>query len=102
MVQQADTIPDQLQLFVSSKATLRRLRNYLAGQVLGFTRDESLLEELVKCAFCRVMLERRRAAFSSTSTIDPEVVAKQYKDTFRVIKQKFPALFQKEDDILLE
>src|SRR2546430_12598751 len=102
MLKQADRLPNQLQLFASPKATLRRIRSYLAGQVLGFTRDEALLEELVKCAFCRVMLERQHKAYSSTSTIDPVVVAKQYKDTFGVIKQKYPALFHKDDDILIE
>jgi type I restriction enzyme M protein len=102
MLQQADVSPNQLPLFASTKAMLRKIRNYLAGQVLGFTRDESLLEEIVKCAFCRVTLERQGAAIPYMSTISSDVVASQYKATFQTIKQKFPALFAKDDAILLE
>ena len=37
---------------VDQKALVRSLRNYLAGQVVGLSRDETLLDELLKCAFC--------------------------------------------------
>ena len=47
--QGAPVPPQQLTLpaqeFVNQKAVLRRIRNYMAGQVVGLTRDEALLEE---------------------------------------------------------
>lgn len=101
MLQQIDIGPDQLMLFGSAKASLRRIRNYLAGQVLGFTRDESLLEELVKCAFCRVVLERTNMVLCQTNT-DPEIIARQYQQVFQEIQEKFPTLFKDDKNILLD
>jgi type I restriction enzyme M protein len=97
--------PHQLTLpaqgFVNQKAVLRRIRNYMAGQVVGLTRDEALLEEVLKCAYCRVHLERQGMAFALENDAKPEVVAKQYRHTFQLIRRKFPTLFESEDEILL-
>jgi type I restriction enzyme M protein len=93
--------PYQLTLFGSAKASLRRIRNYLAGQVLGSTRDESLLEELVKCAFCRVALERKHKVLPQ-GTRHPEVIAHQYQQVFQQIRERFPTLFKDEKNILLD
>lgn len=87
--------------FSNSRAALRRIRNYLAGQVVGLTRDESLLEEVLKCAYCRVYLEREGTAYTSDVQTDPETVAKQYRRAFQHICHKFPSLFRASDEILL-
>lgn len=100
MLHQIDT-PRQFQLFASAKASLRAIRNYLAGQVLGITRDESLLEEVVKCVLCRVTLERQGKALQ-LAKLGNELLAKQYQQTFYEIKQKFPTLFSTDEKILLE
>lgn len=100
MLQQIDT-PRQFQLFADAKASLRAIRNYLAGQVLGITRDESLLEEVVKCVFCRVTLERQGTA-PQLAKLGNELLAKQYQQTFGEIKQKFPTLFNTDEKIELE
>src|SRR5260370_41753384 len=99
MLQEIDT-PHQFQLFGSAKSSLRAIRNYLAGQVLGITRDESLLEEVVKCVFCRVTLERQGTA-SQLTKLDNELLAKQYQQTFDEIKQQFPTLFSTDEKIQL-
>jgi hypothetical protein len=39
------------------KEIFRSLRNYLAGQFVGATRDETLLDELLKCLFCKLYVE---------------------------------------------
>lgn len=49
---------------------IRELRNYLAGQVVGLTRDEALLDELLKCAFCRASIQRDGTDTSSLSDND--------------------------------
>jgi type I restriction enzyme M protein len=92
---------EQEQFLESSKAVLRRIRNYLAGQVVGITRDEAMLEELIKSAFCRVTLERRGQVSSFHKQDSPENIAKQYRQTFHAIKQKFSALFDPQDELLL-
>lgn len=100
MLQQRET-PHQIQLFASAKTSLRAIRNYLAGQVLGSTRDEALLEEVVKCVFCRVALERKGEA-SRLINVSSELLASQYQQTFNEIKQKFPTLFNADEKIRLE
>lgn len=100
MLQQIDT-PRQFQLFADAKASLRAIRNYLAGQVLGITRDESLLEEVVKCVFCRVALEHQGTA-AQLAKLSNELLAERYRKTFDKIKQKFPTLFSSDEQIQLE
>ena len=39
------------------KEIFRSLRNYLAGQFVGATRDEILFDELLKCLFCKLYIE---------------------------------------------
>lgn len=48
----------------SLNSAFRDIRNYLAGRVLGITSDRGLLDEVIKCLFCRVRLgnQRRRSA----------------------------------------
>ncbi len=47
------------------KQAFRNLRNYLAGQFVGATRDDVLLDEVLKCLFCRLYLETQRVAAAS-------------------------------------
>lgn len=86
---------------IDQKAAIRNIRNYLAGQVIGLTRDESLLEEVLKCAFCRVHLEREGNAFSVGTQADAETVARQYRQTFKGVYKKFSGLFESDGEILL-
>lgn len=43
----------------STRDVYRDIRNYLAGRLVGATRDSVLLEELIKCLFCRAYLVRQ-------------------------------------------
>ena len=88
--------------FALPKTAMKRIRNYLAGQVIGLTRDESLLEEVLKCTYCRVMLERERRVKEGEPAGDSEVIAKLYRQAFTEIREKFPILFPGETEILLE
>lgn len=63
---------------------IRELRNFLAGQVLGITRDEALLDEILKCAFCKVSLERRNIP---TEAMTEKELASLYEETFRDLRQ---------------
>jgi len=81
------------------KDALRDIRNYLAGQALGFTRDESLLDEVVKCAFCRTRMERKGNYPAIGAT--PEDIARQYRKTYKEILGEFPELFDSDSELLL-
>ena len=62
----------------SAKHTFEEIRNFLAGRFMGATRDEFLLEEIVKLIFCKYEL-------GSTNTTDIEEVelSKLYRETFK-------------------
>jgi type I restriction enzyme M protein len=66
------------------RALIRELRNYLAGQVVGLTRDEALLDELLKCAFCRVSLQRTAV---DTAALSADETATLYHGTFAEMRQ---------------
>jgi len=54
------TAKDQKILFPEvrpPKEVFRYLRNYLAGQFVGATRDDALLDEVLKCLFCKLYME---------------------------------------------
>lgn len=86
--------------FADQKQILQDIRNYLAGQSIGLTRDESLLDEVLKCAFCRAELERggRTDALQNAS---PEEIARAYRRAFHDITQRFPYLFEQGTEMLL-
>ena len=47
-------------LFVlDRKDAYRQIRNYLAGRLVGATRDEALLEEVIKCLFCKLHIKKQ-------------------------------------------
>ena len=68
-----------------SKAVIQGLRNYLAGQVVGITRDEALLDEILKCAFCKVYLERQAI---ETHGMDEAALGALYSRTFADLRQE--------------
>jgi type I restriction enzyme M protein len=68
-----------------SRALIAELRNYLAGQVVGITRDEALLDEILKCAFCKVSLERRGVI---TDALSEEELGALYGTTLSELRQE--------------
>jgi type I restriction enzyme M protein len=72
-------------LLANSRAAIRDLRNYLAGQVVGITRDEALLDEILKCAFCKVRLERDGV---QTGQQDVDGLAALYAQTLDELRQE--------------
>lgn len=87
-------LPTALELHEAFK----RIRNYLAGRVIGITRDKSLLHEVVKCLFCKMSLE-------NTATLEQgseEQIAILYRNEFNEIKNKLPNIFPKDEELLLD
>ncbi|HEY7158007.1 MAG TPA: N-6 DNA methylase [Gemmataceae bacterium] len=84
----------------SPKETFRYLRNFLAGRFIGATRDDALLDEILKCLFCKLHLETIRR-----TEIDPEnpvVLARAYRELFTKIRTDFPEIYGSNANILLD
>lgn len=75
-----------------------RIRNFLAGRLIGATRDEALVEEVVKCIFCRAMAVRDGATVPN----DPLELAKFYRNQFSRAKALIPDVFEESSEILLD
>lgn len=87
--------------FTDQKQVLQDIRNYLAGQSIGLTRDESLLDEVLKCAFCRAEIQRNDRVAPSPKSSSSEQLARGYRRIFRGITARFPHLFEQGSEILL-
>ncbi|MCH7903027.1 MAG: N-6 DNA methylase [Armatimonadetes bacterium] len=85
----------------SPKEAFRSIRNYLAGQFVGATRDETLLDELLKILFCKLYVER---GLSSTYIADADAVerAKHVRHVFAQVRSDFPDIYPEGTEILLD
>jgi type I restriction enzyme M protein len=82
------------------KQVFRYLRDYLAGQFVGATRDDVLLEELLKCLFCKLYLETTGRKLRRNS--DVFELAQEIRSVFQMVKSDFPSIYEKDDEILLD
>lgn len=88
-------------LFVlDHKDAYRQIRNYLAGRHVGATRDETLLDEVIKCLFCKLYLHQNGDRTNGSDSA-PAVAAK-YRETFHAVRLRFPQVFQSSDEIALD
>ena len=83
------------------KEAFRDVRNFLAGQFVGATRDDALLDEVLKCLFCKFFIERGSAEKRTLST-DPFVLAKQARSIFANVRAEFPDIYEPDTEILLD
>lgn len=94
--------PDkQIPLFVfDHKEAYHQIRNYLAGRLVGATRDEALLNEVIKCLFCKIQIKRQDIHPGSSK--DSVALAKLYRRTFSELRQLLPVIFDQHDELLLD
>ena len=90
----------QLALPLNYKDALRQIRNYLAGQFVGATRDEVLLEEVIKLMLCKFYLKKHKKELKFYES-DLDIV-QQYRKTFTILKTLIPSIFQPQDKLLLD
>lgn len=83
------------------KQIFRNLRNYLAGQFVGATRDDALLDEVLKCLFCRLYLETGRMA-PPASAQDAFSTAEFYRTVFAKVRADFPEIYNQKTELLLD
>jgi type I restriction enzyme M protein len=94
----------QISLFVperNPKDAFHNIRNYLAGQFIGATRDDALLDEVLKCLFCKLLIERGEAN-AVNATTDPFDLSRQLRIIFNRVRDEFTEIFSKDTEILLD
>ena len=89
------------------KSTFKAIRNYLAANAIGATRDEVLAQQLINLIFCKIFDERFT---SPKSTVRFRVglnesnaeVRERVEKLFADVKAKYHEVFTKEDVINLD
>lgn len=92
---------------INLKSNFKTIRNYLAANNVGATRDEVLAQELINMIFCKIYDEkftRQEDIVTFRAGIDeePEDVAKRIKDLFAEVKKKYSDVLDSSDNINLD
>ena len=87
--------------------TFRALRNHLAGNAVGTTRDEVLATQLINIVFCKIYDERFTApddlvTFRHQVGEQPSIVGGRIRGLFRKVKAKYPDVFDDQDAIVID
>jgi len=89
------------------KAIFKDLRNHLAGNTTGITRDQALAQEIMSLLFCKIYdeldtdpkdLPRFRAAVDESSSR----IGKRLKELFAAVKEEYADVFLPGDTISLD
>ena len=83
------------------KEVFRELRNYLAGQFVGSTRDESLLDEILKCLFCKFYIEVGKAE-AIPDHVGVFQKSRLIRTIFARVRSDFPDIYDSETEIMLD
>lgn len=89
------------------KSTFKAIRNHLAANTVGATRDEVLAQQLINIIFCKIYDERFTepddiVTFRAGVDESPEAVRKRILELFDKVKRKYKEIIDKTDDIMLD
>ena len=89
------------------KSIFKTMRNYLAGNVVGATRDELLAQQLINVIFCKIYDERYTKPddiVSFRAGVDEPLkdIQKRIIDIFNQVKKKYSDVIDKNDEISLD
>lgn len=89
------------------KATFRAVRNHLAANTVGATRDEKLAQELINVIFCKLYDERftepdEIVSFRAGLGETHEDVRARILDLFDKVKRKYREVIEESDSITLD
>lgn len=89
------------------KATFKAIRNHLAANTVGATRDEVLAQQLINIIFCKIYDERFTepediVTFRAGVDEKPAAVRERILDLFDKVKRKYKEVMDKEDTITLD
>ncbi|WP_211300953.1 restriction endonuclease subunit M [Aliiruegeria haliotis] len=97
----------ELQAPTDLKAHFRTIRNYLAGNATGITRDQSLAEAIMSLLFCKIYDELNTPPEDlprfRTAVDEPvERVFSRATELFQHVKEEYPDVFQEHEIIALD
>lgn len=89
------------------KSVLKDIRNHLAGNVLGVTRDEPLAQQIINLLFCKIYDETTKGPdelveFRAGVGEIPKDVRHRLLDIFSRVKTRFDDVFDPTDSIELD
>jgi len=84
---------------MNMRTTFSEIRNYLAGQFVGATRDESILGEVIKCLFIRSRYGPD--PITSTNRLESVACAKHYRSLFKQVVKEYSDIFDDDEELLL-
>jgi type I restriction enzyme M protein len=89
------------------KAVFRDIRNHLAGNAPGITRDEALAEQVINLLFCKIFDEVKSGAddmvlFRRGHKEHARDVYKRVLDLFSEVRVEYPDVFDESDAITLD
>ena len=89
------------------KATFHDIRNFLAANATGITRDESFAQEIINILFCKIYDEVHTApldqlTFRCGHDEDPSVVKNRLRNLFAKVRREYSDVFDKSDQISLD
>jgi type I restriction enzyme M protein len=89
------------------KVVFKSIRNHLAGNFVGATRDEALAKELINLIFCKIYDEKFTkpddvVAFRIGVNEDLQEVKKRILNLFEQVKSKYSAIIDVNDKINLD
>ncbi|UYK81347.1 N-6 DNA methylase [Xanthomonas sacchari] len=98
---------EQLTLPSNLKSIFRDIRNHLAGNTTGITRDQELAQEIMAVLFCKIFDELDKAPdetvdFRASVKDKPAIVQKRISSIFERVKREYPDVFRASDSIALD
>ena len=89
------------------KSVFRDIRNHLAGNLTGITRDEALAQEIINILFCKIYDEINKGpdeivSFRSGTGEPADEVKGRILGMFNEVKQAFDDVFDASDQITLD
>lgn len=89
------------------KSNFKTIRNYLAANNVGATRDEVLAQELINIIFCKIYDEKFTrqddiVTFRAGIDEEPENVSKRITTLFTEVKKKYSDVLDNSDSINLD
>jgi len=89
------------------KAIFKSIRNHLAANTVGATRDEVLAQQLMNIIFCKIYDEKYTAPedivkFRASIGEKPKVVEKRILELFQEVKTNLPEVIDGDDKITLD
>ena len=89
------------------KSTFKAIRNYLAANNVGATRDEVIAQQLINVIFCKIFDERWTAPDSVVKfrvgiNDNDEQIKERVVELFKSVKAKYREIFTEDDAITLD